>query len=294
MTILPDTGNRARGLEQMCRDTRKRLAAAGLANPGLDARLLVCAAAAVSHEDFVRQPDRQLGAAHADMLESMVARRLAREPVSRIVGEREFWGRSYTVAPATLDPRPDTETLVEGALDWLRRQRRARPMIIDLGTGTGCLLISLLCDLSNAQGIGVDIDPAATMVAAANARRYLAPGRASFVCGDWLAAFGAKFDLIVCNPPYVETAAIVTLEPEVAAHDPRRALDGGADGLAAYRCIATMAASHVASGGVLGLEIGSGQEDAVAGLLANSGFHVLESRRDLAGTTRCIFATPCD
>jgi release factor glutamine methyltransferase len=224
-------------------------------------------------------------------LEGMVARRLAREPVSRILGEREFWGRSYALGPATLDPRPDTETLVEAALDWLRRRDVPRPTITDLGTGTGCLLISLLCDLHLARGFGIDIDPDAVVVAASNARRYLEPGRAHFICGDWLAPVGCSVDLIVSNPPYVETAEITRLEPEVAAFDPRRALDGGADGLDAYRRIVEAAAGHINPGGALMLEIGADQETSVAELLERGGFSVGGTRRDLSGTIRCIFAT---
>ena len=281
-----------RRLEAIFRDTVRLLAAAGIPGPGLDARMLVCAATGLGHERLIGEPDRPVTESEALRLEGMVARRLDREPVSRILGEREFWGRSYAVAPATLDPRPDTETLVEAALDWLRRRDVPRPTIADLGTGTGCLLISLLCDLHQARGFGIDVDADALIVAASNARRYLEPGRAHFICGDWLAPVGCSVDLIVSNPPYVETAEIMRLEPEVAAFDPRRALDGGADGLDAYRRIIDVAAGHINPGGTLMLEIGADQEKSVAAVLERGGFSVGGTRRDLSGTIRCIFATP--
>jgi release factor glutamine methyltransferase len=280
-----------RRLDAVFRETLRRLTAAGVPSPGLDARLLVCAATGLGHERLIGEPGRSVTESEVHRLEGMVARRLAREPVSRILGEREFWGRSYALGSATLDPRPDTETLVEAALDWLRRRDVPRPTIADLGTGTGCLLISLLCDLHLARGFGIDIDPDAVVVAASNARRYLEPGRAHFICGDWLAPVGCSVDLIVSNPPYVETAEITRLEPEVAAFDPRRALDGGADGLDAYRRIVEAAAGHINPGGALMLEIGADQESSVAELLERGGFSVGGTRRDLSGTIRCIFAT---
>jgi release factor glutamine methyltransferase len=281
-----------RRLDAVFRDTLQCLTAAGVPSPGLDARLLVCAATGLGHEGLIGEPGRAVTESEAHRLERMVARRLAREPVSRILGEREFWGRSYAVGAATLDPRPDTETLVEAALDWMRRFDSPRPTIADLGTGTGCLLISLLCDLHHARGFGIDVDPEALIVAATNARRYLEPGRAHFICGDWLAPVGGSVDLIVSNPPYVESAEIMLLEPEVAAFDPRRALDGGTDGLDAYRRIAEAAAGHINPGGALMLEIGADQETSVAELLEEGGFSVGGTRRDLSGTIRCIFATP--
>jgi release factor glutamine methyltransferase len=281
-----------RRLDAVFRDTLQRLTAAGVPNPGLDARLLVCAATGLGHERLIGEPGRSVAESEACRLEVMVARRLAREPVSRILGEREFWGRSYAVGPATLDPRPDTETLVEMALDWMRGRDIPRPTIADLGTGTGCLLISLLCDLHQARGFGIDIDPDALIVAASNAGRYLEPGRAHFICGDWLAPVGCSVDLIVSNPPYIETAEIERLEPEVAAFDPRGALDGGVDGLDAYRQIVDAAAGHINPGGALMLEIGADQEPSVAELLERGGFSVYGTRRDLSGTIRCIFATP--
>jgi release factor glutamine methyltransferase len=276
------------------RDTVGRLTAAGIASPALDARLLVCAATGLGHERLIGEPDRVVSVGEVDRLEAMIARRIGREPVSRILGEREFWGRNFTVAPSTLDPRPDSETLVELALDLAGSQNSPRPTIVDLGTGTGCLLISLLADLHNAQGIGIDIDAAALTVAASNARRHLAPGRAHFVCGDWMDPIGGSVDLIIANPPYIETDEIAHLAPEVAEYDPRRALDGGGDGLDAYRRIAEAAMAHINPGGALLLEIGSGQEARVGELLIEGGFSVAGTRSDLSGTIRCIFATPSD
>jgi release factor glutamine methyltransferase len=281
-------------LGDLFRDTVRRLTAAGIASPALDARLLVCAATGCGHERLIGEPDRVVSACEVDRLEAMIARRIGREPVSRILGEREFWGRNFAVAPSTLDPRPDSETLVELALDLARRLDSPRPTIVDLGTGTGCLLISLLADLPNAVGFGIDIDAAALTVAVSNARRHLAPGRARFICGDWMAPIGGSVDLIIANPPYIETEEISHLAPEVAEFDPRGALDGGRDGLDAYRRIAEAAAGHVNPGGALVLEIGAGQERRVGELLVEGGFSVAGTRSDLSGTIRCIFATPPD
>lgn len=281
-----------RRLDRVLARTRRQFEAAGISSPALDARLLLGAATGLGHERLIAEPDRLIEPGDIEHLDRLVRRRMAREPVSRILGEREFWGRSFSLAPSTLDPRADTETVVEGALECARKLATEAPTIADLGTGTGCVLISLLCELEGALGVGVDIDSAAVAVAAANARRHLPGGRATFVCGDWLEAIKGRFDMIVANPPYVRSAEIDALEPEVARFEPRRALDGGADGLDAYRHIGAAAAGHLVPGGFLVVEVGHGQGDAVSAMFARQGLLVTGRRCDLGGTSRCIFATP--
>jgi release factor glutamine methyltransferase len=221
---------------------------------------------------------------------AMVSRRCAREPVSRILGSREFWSLRFAVGPATLDPRPDSETLVASVLARLP-DRNAAIAILDLGTGTGCLLLALLSELPQATGIGIDLDAAARDTAAANAEALGLGARAAFRLGDWARDISAQFDVIVSNPPYIESMAIDELAPEVAQYDPRGALDGGPDGLSAYRALLPQAAQRLKPGGLLALEIGAGQGPAVRVLAADAGFSDLGGAQDLAGIERCLLFT---
>jgi release factor glutamine methyltransferase len=275
-------------------DLGRRFAAAGIASPALDARLLLIAATGLSHEALIAAPDRLLGGDEVRRLENLARRRLAREPLSRIIAEREFYGRSFTVGPASLDPRPDTETLVERALNFAAT--RTAPLdILDLGTGSGAILVTLLAELPVAHGIGTDVSAAALAEARLNALSHGVGERARFVranwCTDWEWAAGRRFDLIVANPPYIPSREIDGLEPEVRDHDPRLALDGGADGLDAYRAIAAGAGRLLAPGGLLALEIGAGQEHEVAALFAAHGWDAESATaicRDLAGHVRVL------
>lgn len=274
---------------------RRRLAAAGVANPALDARLLLMAAAGLSHEALIAAPDRRLDESHARRLEELARRRLGREPVSRIVAEREFYGRLFALGPASLDPRADTETLVERALDFAKS--RAAPMdILDLGTGSGAILVTLLCELPQARGTGTDMSLAALKEAHCNAERHGVAKRARFVRANWCEGISGLFDLIVSNPPYIPSGELAFLEPEVRDYDPPSALDGGPDGLAAYRAIAGGAAGLLKQGGLLALEIGAGQDDAVSAIFAGEGWTPASEGaawRDLAGRIRVLaFARP--
>jgi len=270
---------------------------AGIATPELDARLLLCHAAAIDHVTFVARPDHALASEMMTRFGVLVESRLRGVPVSRLVGLREFYGRSFVINDDTLDPRPDTETLIEAALAVVDvggpRNRALR--LIDLGTGTGCILITLLAELPRATGIGVDRSAAALALARENAQRLGVADRAQFVAGDWLAGIGdGACDMILANPPYIETAEIAALAPEVRDHDPFMALDGGEDGLDAYRQIAARAGSVLQKGGKLIVEIGSGQADAVPALFRAHGLDVDHdncARRDLAGHPRCIVAS---
>lgn len=277
-------------LRALRRAAEERLAAAGVDSPALDARLLIEHALGLSREDLLVRADEPVPPEDAVLVDALVERRAAREPVGRIVGERAFWTLDLSLAPATLEPRPDTETIVECVLDALP-DRSASVSILDLGTGTGCILLALLAELPNATGLGIDISAEAVETAAANAARNGLAGRAGFRTGVWGAGIGERFDVVVSNPPYIPSADIAALDPEVRDHDPRRALDGGSDGLDAYRVIAAELPGLLKDGGVAALEIGQGQADDVRRLLESAGLQVVETRRDLSGIERCIRAT---
>jgi release factor glutamine methyltransferase len=217
----------------------------------------------------------------------MIARRLGREPVSQIVGEREFWSQSFAVTAATLTPRPATEAVVAAVLGSV--QDRVRPWrVLDLGTGTGCLLLALLVEMPMATGVGVDISGEALTVARTNARRHGLDRRASFLVGDWAAAIEPGFDIVVSNPPYVESGAMATLAPEVVQWEPRLALDGGEDGLGAYRRILPDLPRLLPNGGFVVLEHGLGQSERVEMLAVATGLSVAKRCQDLAGRDRCL------
>lgn len=266
----------------------------GIETPALDARLLLCHAAGLSHEALIARDDEGLAPDAASRLAGFIARRLQGEPVSRIRGLREFYGRDFRVDGNTLDPRPDTETLIDVALDVVARNGwRTRPLrLLDLGTGSGCILLTLLAELPAAQGVGTDKCEGALRLAADNARRLGLEARARFAVADWLAGVEGRFDLIVSNPPYIPAAEIAGLAREVAAYDPRAALDGGADGLDACRRIADGAGLALAPGGLLVVEIGVTQAEPVAALFRAAGLKVEADnvRLDLAGRPRCVLA----
>lgn len=271
----------------------RAMRASGLETPELDARLLLCHAAGLSHEDYVAKPDLALAPGAASRFDSFIARRLQGEPVSRILGLREFYGRSFRIDEGTLDPRPDTEMLIEAALDLVdRRGRQHKPLnILDLGTGSGAILLTLLAELPAARGLGTDISLAALRTAGANAASLGVAGRASFIASNWLDSIAGHFDLIVSNPPYIASGAIAALSAEVRLHDPLLALDGGPDGLSAYRAIAASAPRALRPGGSLLVEIGLGQAEPVLSLLRAAGLSVEGSARlwrDLAGRARVV------
>jgi len=264
---------------------------AGLDSPELDARLLTGHALGLDHARLAAESDHKLGDQEIGALAALAARRLRREPVARILGRKEFWGLELRITEATLVPRPETETLVEAALAAIDRDgARSRALrIADLGTGSGALLLALLHELPNATGIGTDVSREALTSAADNAGRLGLAGRAAFAAGDFGAALEGRFDLVVSNPPYVASGELEALEPEVR-HDPRRALDGGADGLDCYRTISAQARRLLKAGGHLVVELGIGQEPAVAGLFRAAGLAPLPARPDLAGIPRALHA----
>jgi release factor glutamine methyltransferase len=244
---------------------------AGVPTPELDARLLVLEACKLSPEAYILRPETQLGAADAALIGAFQSRRIAREPVSRILGYREFWGRRFAIGPAVLDPRPDTETLIEAALALVGK---APLRILDLGTGSGCVLLTLLAEMPQAWGVGADISSQALGVARINAERLGLASRAAFVQSDWCETFIGPFGLIISNPPYIRGDSIDALDGEVRCHDPKIALDGGADGLAAYRRIIDNCARITRSEAWVMLEVGIDQASKVTGLFEQAGWMV--------------------
>jgi release factor glutamine methyltransferase len=270
---------------------RRAFAGAGLDTPELDARLLLMEALQVDGVEIAVRNDVPLGSAAALRLADFARRRLRREPVARILGHREFWGLDFELSPETLEPRPDTETIVEAALSWVL-DRQAILRILDLGTGSGCLLVALLRELPHATGVGLDRSFGALATARQNAVRNGVADRAAFVASDWATAISGRFDLIVSNPPYISSRDVPGLAPEVRYHDPAAALDGGGDGLAAYRIILAGLLDLLAPGGTAAVEIGSTQEQAIRDLADETGLTVAEVAHDLAGHSRAVVLRP--
>lgn len=300
-STLPRRGN----INGVHRHLAGELRASGVATPELDARLLICHACALSHERFAAMPEREVSEDELEWIRLGAKRRCAREPVSRIIGVREFWGLEFEIGPQTLDPRPDTETLVSTALELVRERGSREPLsILDLGTGSGCILISLLHELEFASGAGTDMSVEALELARVNAKRHGVAERALFVCTSWSEGLGTYsnseavgqkkgyFDLVVANPPYIPTGDLAGLEPEVSRYDPAAALDGGRDGLDAYRKTATEMHTILAPGGWAVFEIGEGQGEDVAAILRDSNgtafFDEVRQWHDLAGHLRCV------
>jgi release factor glutamine methyltransferase len=264
----------------------------GLDAPELDARLLVGHTLGLDHAALAAQSSRALTTEEAGVLAALAQRRLTREPVARILGHKEFWGLSLALNTETLLPRPETETVVEAALAALSDRERAALRIADLGTGSGALLLALLSELPHARGIGTDISPAALACACANAATLGLADRATFAACDYGAALNGPVDLIVANPPYVARADIAALQAEVRDFDPPRALDGGPDGLAAYRAIAPQARRLLAPDGILVVELGFGRLAAVRSIFAAAGLAPVAVRHDLSGVDRALVARP--
>jgi release factor glutamine methyltransferase len=272
----------------------RMFAAAGLDTPALDARVLLGHALGLDHAGLTAAAERVLDPAERERIAAVASRRLAREPVSRIVGMKEFWGLPLRVNPAVLVPRPETETVVATALAALDRDGdRARPLrIADIGTGSGALLLALLSELPNAFAIGTDLSTAALALARDNARQLGLAARAVFVACDFAAALAGALDLIVANPPYVTSAELAQLAPEVRDHDPSLALDGGPDGLRAYRALVADAPRLIGAAGHMVVEVGAGQADAVASLFASQQPLDVTAARDLAGMSRALHIRP--
>jgi release factor glutamine methyltransferase len=265
---------------------------AGIENAEADARILAGHALRLDRARLIAQTDRILEARETETISALAARRLRREPVSRIVGIKEFWSLGLAVSPDVLVPRPETETVVEAALDFVVRGglRMEKLRILDIGTGSGALLLALLHELPAATGTGTDISPAALKIARENAAYWGFESRSTFVVCDIASDIQGPFDLIVSNPPYIVRSEIASLAPEVRDYDPIVALDGGDDGLTAYRAIAADARRLLGPGGRLLVELGAGQETPVRAMFTNVGLSVGSVREDLAGIPRVLGA----
>jgi release factor glutamine methyltransferase len=275
-------------LRDLAAEIAARLAAAGIEGARSEAWLLLAAVTGRERAALMTGADT-LSAAQEARLDALVRRRVAREPVAYLLGEKEFWSLCFEVDPVVLIPRPETETVVEAVL--ARLPDRERPLrMLDLGVGAGCLLLALLSELPRATGLGIDESAAALAIARRNAERLGLAARAHFRPARWGEGLADPFDVIVSNPPYVAEGDWDGLQPEIRDFEPKAALVAGPDGLAAYRALAPDCARLLAPGGLCALEIGSGQGDAVAALLAVQGLTVIERRRDLAGIERCVLA----
>lgn len=274
-------------LDERLAEAARALAAAGVEDAPREARRLIqLALGADAAQMFARKPG-PLAPEEDAAFARLLARRVERVPFARLAGEREFWSLSFRLVAATLIPRPETETLIETALGRLS-ERGAGWRVLDLGTGSGCLLLALLTELPRATGLGVDADRAALDCARANAARLGLAARTDWRLGDWAAGLEGSFDVVLANPPYVAEREWATLQPEVRDHDPKLALVAGSCGLAAYRRILPELPRLLARPGFACLEIGAGQAEAVGLLAAEGGLRVVEIRRDLAGTKRCV------
>ena len=262
----------------------QRLRAAGCETPELDARILFQAATGLSREELILSPDHVVAPEQRTRFEGFLERRARREPVSRILGEREFYGRVFRVTRDVLDPRPDTETLIDAALALMPVQAR----ILDLGTGTGAIAITLLAERPGASGVAVDVSEAALAVARENAAQLGVADRLTLELGSWFSPVSGRFDIIASNPPYIPATEIAGLSPDVRNFDPALALVGGEDGLAPYREIAAGAAAHLKPEGHVLVEIGSGQAVEVAAIFAARGFSLMAVHSDLGGHVRCL------
>ena len=282
----------ARTLGDAARAAAAKFRAAGLDTPDLDARLLAAHAAGIDQRSDPLWRERGLDETARAKLEEFARRRLAREPVSRITGKRGFWTLELAVAPDVLDPRPDTETLVEAALGSIP-DRASKLRILDLGTGSGAILLALLSELPGSEGIGLDISDAALAAAEANAAALGLAARARFLKGDF-ASLAAEVlgqsALVVSNPPYSPADDISGLEPEARDFDPALALNGGADGLFAFRAIFAAAPPVLARNGLILVEFGAGQAASVEAIAGNAGFGSIRIYRDLAGRERVLSA----
>jgi len=268
-------------VETLLKEGRTRLQAQGTFSVALDVRLLLQAATGLSHAEIIAEPEREVDEATVSRFQDFIARRVAHEPVSRIRGHREFYGRDFIVTPDVLDPRADTEVVVELALKHINGGR-----FIDLGTGSGAIAVTLCAENQNLSGIASDVSPSALLVAEANAKANGVADRIRFLHGSWFDGLSEKFDLIVSNPPYVRLDE--KLMPDVSDYDPHLALFAGADGMESYRAISAGTAFHLATGGLVVVEIGAGQSEEVARLFETSGLELLEMAEDLQGHKRAM------
>jgi len=283
-------------ISELLRQAKHSLKQAGIESAALEARVLLCHMCKITEVEVIACPDRLIEEVQAAEFFDLVARRSQRIPLAHLLGVREFWGLEFHVNAHTLIPRPETEFAVDAAALCARRmvKQTGQARILDMGTGSGCLLISILHEVEGATGVGIDIDAKAVELAEKNAIKMGVDARAQFKCMDWGDGLTETFDIVVSNPPYIASGDLAGLMPEVASHEPARALDGGCDGLDEYRKILPRAHRLLGRQGVMILEIGHGQAKDVLDLLAENGFHLLDTaqpvKHDLAGRERIIAA----
>jgi len=280
-------------LGELLQQATQRLSMAGICDARRDARLLIGELLEISQATMIGFPETAISADHVGIVNSAIERRVKREPVSRILGQREFFGLPFALGVETLDPRPDSETVVEAALTSIANIQN--PKVLDLGTGTGCLLLAVLDAIKTATGLGIDISANAVKTATQNARDLGLDDRADFKQQDWSkaqwqAVLDAPYDLILSNPPYIPDGDIAGLEPEVKDYDPLQALAGGTDGLDPYRLLIPQLPALLTENGQVIFEFGIGQADAVSKLFTDAGMIVVVAPQDLGGIVRCIVA----
>ena len=278
------TGFIATMLTQAARDLR----AAGIDHPRHEARILLAAVLGQTPLELIRHPHRTLSTEHRDQFWGWVQQRCHRRSIGHILGRREFWSLEFRVSPDALEPRPDSECLVAAAVAHLLARDGGEAQVLDLGVGTGCLLLSVLHEVESAFGVGIDIDPELCRLARFNAALLGLAERTQWIAGDWVAACHGSFDIILANPPYIPDGQIAGLMPEVASYEPRRALAGGRDGLECYRRILPIMGRHLKPGGALFLEVGYNQADQVIQLSHQSGLYLLDVVCDLGARERCL------
>lgn len=281
-------------LGEILRATRKRLAEAAIDDPGLEARILVEHLAGIDRQDIFRRPESAVSGTVVSAIQDATGRRLAGEPVYRILGFREFRGLTLKLSPETLEPRPDTETLVDLVLPHLRGAARRHGVcrVLDLGTGTGAIALAILAEMPEAEAVGVDISAGALATAAQNARENGLSDRFSTMQSNWLEKIDDRFHAIVSNPPYIRREEIAGLDIAVRGFDPLVALDGGEDGLDAYRVIAGSARRNLAEGGIVAVEIGHDQRGDVGDVFRQAGYRLLAEAKDLGGNDRTMIFVP--
>jgi release factor glutamine methyltransferase len=277
-------------LGPLLRAARQRLAAAGIADPALDSRLIVEHFSGTTRTQAIAEPEQKVGSAALSAIETGLRRRVAGEPVHRILGYREFYGLRLSLSPETLEPRPDTETLVDAILPFARAtaERLGECRILDLGTGTGAIALALLGSVPEATATGVDISPDALATAAANARDLGLGARFKGLHSNWFEKVSGRYHVIASNPPYIPSREIGNLQDEVRGFDPHRALDGGADGLDPYGVIAAEAAGFLETQGRVAVEIGHTQKNDVTGIFVAAGYVLTGTLRDLGGNDRVL------
>ena len=274
-------------LKSLYDDIIEQFTFAEVDTPELDARIIIAERTAFDWSDIIAKPGSPISAEEQRNIASDVEQRISGKPISRIYRQREFWGLPFHISEHTLDPRPDTELIIDLAINRIK-DRNTPLKILDLGTGSGCILISLLSEFPNATGIGTDISPEAIKVAHKNAKENQCDDRVSFLCGSWLEPVNKKFDLIVSNPPYISNQVIESLSKEVKNHDPILALQGGDGGLDPYKIIFPQLKNFLNEGGFALFEIGYDQADDVMRLVEDSGFAQRTVHEDLAGNPRVV------